>query len=306
MRRLLQAVFLGLSTLAICAHAQTGRVQSIGDVTFAVPDGWAYQAAADFGAMMYKEGNSFWFYAIYAPVPTSGDPVADFKASWNRILLSTGKFKDYPGWGSWSTYEMPKTVGYAGRYNGDDSVDKTQYAQIYVLETGKSYIPVLSLSANRNMMEGMLHMEMAVLGSVRQAPLKASPIKQTITTADLAGLWVYGVGSIRSYYNGAGQFTGNSVTAGTAKYNIAANGSYSYTYGGLQSNRVVNDDDTGVVELSGPFFTFKGRKHVTRYRFVNLQTAMDGSTVLSLWPDKEMSQINSKTDTEYYTRAPGK
>jgi hypothetical protein len=93
------------------------------------------------------------------------------------------------------------------------------------------------------------------------------------------------------------------MTALTAKYTVSSNGSYSYTYGGLQSNRIVNDDDTGVVELSGPFFTFKGRKHVTRYRFVNLQTAMDGSTVLSLWPSKEMSEINSKTDTEYYTRA---
>ena len=59
-------------------------------------------------------------------------------------------------------------------------------------------------------------------------------------------------------------------------------GTYSYTYGELQSNRVVNDDDTGVVELSGAFFTFKGRKHVRRYRFVNLQQTLDGSTLMSL------------------------
>jgi hypothetical protein len=117
---------------------------------------------------------------------------------------------------------------------------------------------------------------------------------------------VYGVGSVRSYYNGAGQFTGNSVTAGTAKYAISADESYSYTYGGLQSNRAVNDSDAGVVELDGGFLTFKGRKYVRRYRFVNLQQTLDGTTVLSLWPDKEMSQINPKTDTEYYTRAPNK
>jgi hypothetical protein len=213
------------------------------------------------------------------------------------------EYTDYPGWGSYSTYEMPKTAGYSGRFNDDDSVDKTSYARVYVLETGKSYIPVFSFSESRPMMDGMNYVELAVIGSVRQAPIKASPVKQSITTADLAGLWVYGVGSIRSYYNGAGQFTGNSVTAGTARYNIAADGKYSYSYGGLQSNRVVNDDDTGVIELSGPFFTFKGRKHVTRYRFVNLQQTLDGATVLSLWPDKEMSQINPKTDTEYYTRA---
>ena len=61
-----------------------------------------------------------------------------------------------------------------------------------------------------------------------------------------------------------------------------------------------------MVELSRPFFTPKGRKRVPRYRFVNLQTTLDGSTMLSLWPDKEMSQINPKRDTEYYTRAPKK
>ena len=71
----------------------------------------------------------------------------------------------------------------------------------------------------------------------------------------------------------------------------------------MQSNNVVNDNDTGVVELSGAFFTFKGRKHVRRYRFVNLQQTLDGSTLMSLWPDKEMSQINPKNDTKYYTRA---
>lgn len=306
MRRVFHAVLLGLVTLAIGAHAQTGRVQTIGDVSFAVPDGWAYQAAPDFGGMAYKEGTSFWFFAVYVPMPASGDPVADFQAAWKRIVLNTGKYKNYPGWGTYSTYEMPKTAGYSGRFNDDASVDKTQYARVYVLETGKSFIPVLSLSASREMMDSLNYMELAVIGSVRQAPLKASPVKQTITAADLAGLWVYGVGALRSYYNGAGQFTGNSVTAGSAKYNISADGSYSYSYGGLQSNRVVNDDDTGIIELGGGFFTFKGRKHVRRYRFVNLQQTLDGSTILSLWPDKEMSQINPKTDTEYYTRAASK
>jgi hypothetical protein len=27
------------------------------------------------------------------------------------------------------------------------------------------------------------------------------------------------------------------------------------------------------------------------------------ATLMSLWPDKEMSQINPKNDTKYYTRA---
>jgi hypothetical protein len=99
--------------------------------------------------------------------------------------------------------------------------------------------------------------------------------------------------------NSAGQFTGNSVTAGTAKYNISADGSYSYTYGGLQSNRAVNDSETGVAELGGGFLTFKGRKHVQRYRFVNLQTGMDGPRFSDSGRQKRCREINSKTDTEY-------
>jgi len=62
MRRIFHAVLLGLATLSIGAQAQTNRVQTIADVSFAVPDGWAYQAAADFGGMAYKEGTSFWFF----------------------------------------------------------------------------------------------------------------------------------------------------------------------------------------------------------------------------------------------------
>ena len=167
MRRIFHAVLLGLVTLTLVAHAQTGRVQTIADVSFAVPDGWAYEAATDFSGMAYKEGNRFWFIGVYASIPTSGDPVADFKAAWKSIVLNTGKYKDYPGWGTYSTYEMPKTVGYSGRFNDDASVDKTQYARAYVLETGKSFIPVLSLSGSREMMDSMNYMELAVVGSVR-------------------------------------------------------------------------------------------------------------------------------------------
>jgi hypothetical protein len=61
----------------------------------------------------------------------------------------------------------------------------------------------------------------------------------------------------------------------------------------LQSNRAVNDSDTGVVELGGGFLTLKGRKHAQRYCFVNLQTAMAAERDVG---------FNSKTDTEYYTR----
>jgi len=50
--------------------------------------------------------------------------------------------------------------------------------------------------------------------------------------------------------------------------------------------------------------TFKGQKRLHRYRFVNMQQALDGSTVLTLFPPVEMSRINPKQDSEYLVRGP--
>jgi hypothetical protein len=85
-------------------------------------------------------------------------------------------------------------------------------------------------------------------------------------------------------------------------YTIAADGGYTYKFGGLLNNQMTNDDDSGVVELGGDFVTLRGHRHVTRYRVVNLQQALDGSTVLTLWPPVEMSQIDSSRDSVYWTR----
>ena len=87
------------------------------------------------------------------------------------------------------------------------------------------------------------------------------------------------------------------------EYTIAADGSYTYRFGGLVNNRMTNDDDSGVVELGGEFVTLKGQRRVTRHRFANLQQALDGSTVLTLWPPVDMSQISPSRDSEYWTRS---
>jgi len=87
------------------------------------------------------------------------------------------------------------------------------------------------------------------------------------------------------------------------EYTIAADGSYTYKLDGMLNNHMTNDDDSGVVDLGGEFVTLKGHKHVNRYRFGNLQPALDGSTVLTLWPPVEMSKIYPNRDSEYWTRS---
>ena len=52
------------------------------------------------------------------------------------------------------------------------------YARLYTLETGKVVVPVAVLTVNRQVLDALNHIVEAVVGSVRVAPLKASPIRQ--------------------------------------------------------------------------------------------------------------------------------
>jgi hypothetical protein len=289
----LTAVFLNLASAA-------AQVQTVGDVSFSVPTGWQYKQGPDFGAMTLKTGNRFWLAAVYSAMPSSGDPNADFKTAWKRIVLPLPDYGKMPGYDPYNTSKM---IGYSGKYYDATSATNTSYTRLYVLETGKVFVPVSFTSTNRNVLDSMSHNERAITGSVRVAPRKASPIRFSIAVSDLEGYWTGGIVTSTDYYNSSGQYQSNSLTAVNYGYTIAPNGTYTYKFGGLMNNRPTSDDDSGVIELEGEFVTFKGQRHVRRYRFVNLQEALDGSTVLALWPPVDLSQIDSNRDTEYLTRA---
>jgi hypothetical protein len=181
-----------------------------------------------------------------------------------------------------------KVLGYPGKYFDANSGSGQMYARLYTLETGKAVIPVMVLTPNRQVLDALNHIVEAVVGSVRVAPLKASPIRNTLTMADLPGEWQMGSAFSKTYYdryNGA--YAGSSNTAYRASYHIKSDGTYTYDMGGIWNNRPVQDKDIGVVELSGGFITFKGRDHTTSYHFLNLQTAIDGSTVIMVIPGQD-------------------
>jgi hypothetical protein len=71
---------------------------------------------------------------------------------------------------------------------------------------------------------------------------------------------------------------------------------------GMVNNHRTSDSDSGVIELGGEFVTFRGRNHVVRYRFLNLQQALDGSTVLTLLPPGDLAHINIIRDSEMWSR----
>ncbi len=93
------------------------------------------------------------------------------------------------------------------------------------------------------------------------------------------------------------------MTAVRYVYTIVADGNYTYKFGEMWNNRVTNDDDSGVGRIGGEFVTLKGRRRVNTYRFGNLQQALDGSTLLTLWPPVDMWKITSSRDSVYWTRS---
>lgn len=304
MRRYVRLLVLILSALAVFAafaEAQAGGVQTVGDVSFAVPNGWSYTTGPDFGAMVYKESNRFWLASVYTPMPSSGNPDEDFKAAWRRVVLAIAGFQGVPGY---SPYSVSKPMGYPGKYYDDSNVNHTAYARLYALQTGKSCVPVVFISGNRQMLDGMGHMETAIVASVRTAPAKATPIQLSAKVADLAGEWHEGLAFSQDYYSrSSGQYVTSTQTFYSAAWTIGANGSYDYKMGGMMNSRLVNDNDTGVVELADGFVMLKGKKNQNRYRFVYLIQALDGSTVLALFPDVEMSRIDSNRDIKFWTRS---
>src|ERR1700690_3440059 len=88
------ARFVSRQLLSFCLAFASAQVQTVGDVSFAVPDGWQYQQGPDFGAMTLKTDNRSHLAAVYSAMPSSRDPNADFKTAWKRLFFSLpGDFK---------------------------------------------------------------------------------------------------------------------------------------------------------------------------------------------------------------------
>src|SRR6478609_1357012 len=245
--------------LLIIVAPAFAQVQTVGDVSFAVPEGWTYQASADGGLMLLKQDQNFWIITVHPQRPTTGDQNADFKNAWRSVVLPVNDFRNsMPGYDPYSISN--KVLGYPGKYYDANSGSGQMYARLYTLETGKAVIPVMVLTPNRQVLDALNHIVEAVVGSVRIAPLKASPIRNTITMADMPGEWHAGMANARMFYDRyTGAYAGSSTTAYSARYTIAGNGSFTYEMGGVWNDRPVQDKDTGTVELGGDLIIFKGR-----------------------------------------------
>lgn len=277
------------------------QVQALGDVSFAVPGGWTYQPGNGYGAMALKNGQNFWVVAVYAPLPASGNPSADLKTAWQRIVLAG---RDYQGFPWEPYYDISGSVGYPGKRADASSLNRATYTRLFTLEAGRVFVPVVAVSNDGLVLNSLNYLVNAVIGSVRLAPLKAAPIRTSLSLADLAGDWQSGLSNTIAYYDAAtGAYNHSSTSAVGQRYHIDAAGAFTYKMGGMINNAAAADSDSGTVELGSEFVVFHGRNHIVRYRFLNLQQAIDGSTVLTLLPPAEdVSRLNFVRDAELWSR----
>src|SRR5882724_87231 len=172
MRRLAGLFFLCLSTISALA-----QVQTVGDVSFAVPEGWTYTPGGGIGAMVLKADKNYWVMAVYPPMPSSGDATQDLKAAWTKIVLAGPGYQGLP---PLPYFDIAHTVGYPGKRADGASVNRATYTRLYALETGRSFIPVVCFSNDGIVLNSQEYVANAMLGSVRLAPLKAEPIKTNL------------------------------------------------------------------------------------------------------------------------------
>jgi len=278
---MLRSVVFALAGTAAVALAQ---VETLGDVSFALPTGWTLKRSANVATLTYTSGQNYWTMAVHAPMASTGDATNDLKEAWTRLVLPNNQYRGLP---AAPYYEIKNSLGYPCRRAEDPSVGRNALTRMYVLETGRNFIPVVLVSPNRPVMDVMEHIALAFIGSVRMAPLKAQPVKETITIADLVGHWESGASTSRDYYNiQTGHYEGNSTSFFGASYTIANDGGFSYRMSGKSNGSTVREQESGVVELGGEFVVFKGRSHVIRYRFINFQHSLDGAAVLTLLAEK--------------------
>ena len=84
LRTVLRIAIFVLTSVA----AASAQVQTVGDVSFAIPDGWTYKQGSDVGAMVMKADTRYWVVAVYSAMPSGGNANADFRAAWKRVVLA--------------------------------------------------------------------------------------------------------------------------------------------------------------------------------------------------------------------------
>ncbi len=289
-----------LFCILLFAGGAAAQVQSLGEVSFVVPDGWDYvvEASGDHVTLSTIQNSQVLALAVFRPLRSSGNPDSDFRAAWARVARSMQP----PA----PIYDHNSLAGYRGRYGSTNTDDNSHYVHLYLLEAGERAIPVLIVTPDRQLFNSLEPVISLFVEGVRQLPLKAQPPKTSITIADLVGEWRSSGDSSLNYVTSSGAYAGSSTVAHSAGYTIASDGSYKSQFAGVTNRQIVRSNSVGTVELGPGAIAFRERGgKLSRYHFVSYQTALNGATVLTLLGDQyEANAANISFYGEKWVREP--
>ncbi len=289
-----------LFCVLLFAGGAVAQVQSFGEVSFVVPEGWDYgvEASGDHATLSTMQNGQVVALAVFQPLRSSGNPDNDFRAVWAKDVRSMQPPEP--------VYEHKSLAGYQGRYGSTNTPDSSHYVHLYALEAGENVLPVLVVTPDRQSFNSLEPIISLFVEGVRQLPLKAQPLKSSISIADLVGEWRSSGDSSLNYVTSSGAYAGSSTVAHGASYTIASNGSYKSQFAGITNRQIVRGNSVGTVELGSGTIGFRERGgKLSRYHFVSYQTALNGATVLTLLGDQyELNSANVGFYGEKWVREP--
>src|SRR3989454_10343716 len=217
------------------AFAAFAQVETIGDVSFAVPEGWKYEYSPgdDFASVMLTKGDRYCVIAIYKARRSSGDAEADFSSAWTKIAPHAPVPEPI--------YDHTASAGYSGKY-GSTWIDDNRFVWLYLLETGQGAIPVLVVTQDRHAFDDLLAVISQVVEGVRIGPEKAQPAKTNVTLADLVGQWHSGGERSGKYMGSAtGSQAGRCLFAPADGYQTAGAGRDTPRFSGARKPHIARD-----------------------------------------------------------------
>src|SRR5258708_28372837 len=81
-------VFVLILLLSLSACIASAQVKTLGDISFAAPEGWTYEQkpGADHASMSIVAGSRYCVLGVYTPERSSGNAEADFFTAWGALF----------------------------------------------------------------------------------------------------------------------------------------------------------------------------------------------------------------------------
>ena len=316
--KIILGLLVGLVVCSSAARPTFCQTEKLDIVTYTPPKGWAktFKEGAVVYTDMNKSTNAFCVLTVYAGTMSAGSPQKDFVNEWTELVIKPFKADANPkteiqtnpdGWSATAggaQIELDGGIKAAAVLTVFSGFGKT--TSILAIFNDESYLAQVSTlidGIKLDKTKALAHTVPPVQnnssptsqrdpfpdkpGFQPQQPL-AGPLKESITMADLAGIWDNGGAAVTTYVNSSsGNYSGTDTTFFTENYSIKPDGSFTHSFQGRTSNHTVRETSTGTFSISDGCIWVtvtggEGKGSRTRYQFVSFMTLPNGGAVLTM------------------------